>query len=118
MFAVVLGLLAFLYLAGVAVIICVEVNVVRVRGMHPRALLTPFTDRVDLTSGDRHVYRSQAEAQQTKGFEDVDVTFNPPPHRSGADTDTDTDADADAGDEPDGPSPERLPAGEQPRAQG
>lgn len=84
-FAVVLGLLAFLYLASVAIVVCVEVNVVRVGHLHPRALLTPFTDHVDLTAGDRGVYARQAKAQRTKGFEDVDVTFNPPPHRPGPD---------------------------------
>lgn len=81
-FALVLGLLAFLYLASVAIVLCVELNVVRVGKLHPRALLTPFTDNVDLTSGDKEVYTSQAEAQQTKGFEDVDVTFHAPPHRA------------------------------------
>lgn len=80
-FAVVLGLLAFLYLASVAIVVCVEVNVVRVEKLHPRALLTPFTDNVDLTAGDKDVYTGQAEAQQTKGFEDVDVTFGTPPQR-------------------------------------
>ena len=79
-FALVLGLLAFLYLASVAIVVSVEVNVVRVDHLHPRALLTPFTDHVDLTAGDRGVYARQSQAQQTKGFEDVDVTFNPPPH--------------------------------------
>jgi membrane protein len=86
-FALVLGLLAFLYLASVAIVVCVEVNVVRVGKLHPRALLTPFTDNVDLTSGDRDVYTGQAEAQQTKGFEDVDVTFGTPPHRETDPTD-------------------------------
>ncbi len=76
-FALVLGLLAFIYLAAMAVVLCVEVNVVRVRQLHPRALLTPFTDNVDLTSGDRSVYSDSAKAQRTKGFEKVDVQFHP-----------------------------------------
>ncbi len=50
-FALVLGLLAFLSLANVAIVVCVEVNVVRVAHLHPRALLTPFTDHVNLTAG-------------------------------------------------------------------
>jgi hypothetical protein len=74
----VLGLLAFLYLASVAVVICVEVNVVRVDGLYPRALLTPFTDDVDLTPGDRRSYTALAKAQRNKGFETVHVTFDPP----------------------------------------
>lgn len=76
-FALVLGLLAFLYVTAVAVVLCVEANVVRVDKLHPRALLTPFTDNVDLTHGDRRAYTGQAKAQRSKGFEDVDVTFHP-----------------------------------------
>ena len=77
-FALVLGLLAFLYITATAVVLCVEINVVRVDQLHPRALLTPFTDNVDLTAGDRRAYTGQAEAQRSKGFEDVDVTFDKP----------------------------------------
>ncbi|MCW2526219.1 MAG: conserved rane protein of unknown function [Pseudonocardiales bacterium] len=77
-FAIVLGLIAFLYLTAVVVILCVEVNVVRVDQLHPRALLTPFTDNVSLTSGDRRAYSTQAEAQRMKGFEDVHVQFDKP----------------------------------------
>lgn len=77
-FALVLGLIAFLYLTAVAVVICAEINVVRVERLHPRALLTPFTDNVALTAGDRHAYSTQAEAQRSKGFENVDVTFDQP----------------------------------------
>jgi membrane protein len=79
LFAVVLGLVAFLYLAASAVIICVELNVVRVREMHPRALLTPFTDNVQLTRGDRRAYTRQAKAQRSKGFQRVHVSFDQPP---------------------------------------
>ena len=77
-FALVLGLLAFLYLAAVAVVVCVEINVVRVDRLYPRALLTPFTDDVDLTPGDRRSYTALAKAQRNKGFETVHVTFDPP----------------------------------------
>lgn len=77
-FALVLGLIAFLYLTAVVVVLCVETNVVRVEHLHPRALLTPFTDDVSLTAGDRRAYSGQAEAQQMKGFQDIDVTFKKP----------------------------------------
>jgi membrane protein len=40
-FALVLGLLAFLYLASASLVLCAEVNVVRVDRLYPRALLTP-----------------------------------------------------------------------------
>jgi membrane protein len=85
-FALVLGLLAFLYLTGVTIVLCVEINVVRVERLHPRSLLTPFTDNVRLTGGDRRAYTGQATAQRNKGFEDIDVTFDPthtsPEHES------------------------------------
>jgi membrane protein len=75
-FAVVLGLLAFLYLTAVATVFCAELDAVRVDHLYPRALLTPFTDDVDLTAGDVRAYTGQAEAQRAKGFEDIDVTFD------------------------------------------
>lgn len=78
-FALVLGLLAFLYITAVAGVLCVEVNVVRVDRLHPRSLLTPFTDHVELTRGDRRAYSGQAEAQRAKGFQDIDVTYDQAP---------------------------------------
>ena len=75
-FALVLGLMAFIYLAATALVLCVEVNVVRVDHLYPRALLTPFTDDVDLTSGDEQVYAKAARAQRAKGFQRVDVHFD------------------------------------------
>jgi membrane protein len=77
-FALVLGLLAFLYLTAMAVVLCAEINVVRVERLYPRALLTPFTDDVELTGGDRRAYTSQATAERSKGFETVEVTFDQP----------------------------------------
>lgn len=75
-FALVLGLISFLYLASVSIVLCVEINVVRVDKIWPRALLTPLTDDVDLTSGDEKAYTDQAQAQRSKGFEEIDVRFN------------------------------------------
>jgi YihY family inner membrane protein len=75
-FALVLGLIAWIYLGAVTIVFGVEVNVVRVRKLYPRALLTPFTDNVDLTRADQDAYTDYAEAQQTKGFESVDVSFD------------------------------------------
>ncbi|AFM15099.1 putative membrane protein [Mycolicibacterium chubuense NBB4] len=77
-FAIVLGLLAFLYLVSVSLMVCAEINVVRVDGLHPRALLTPFTDNVDLTDADRKAYAGQAEAQRAKSFQQVAVSFEEP----------------------------------------
>lgn len=75
-FAIVLGLLAFLYLVSTSLLVCAEINAVRVDRLHPRALLTPFTDNVDLTEADRKLYTGQAEAQRAKGFQRVDVSFD------------------------------------------
>lgn len=75
-FAVVLGLLAFIYLASAATVLCAEINVVRVDKLYPRALLTPFTDDVELTPGDEKAYTGTAKAARSKGFEQVDVTFD------------------------------------------
>jgi membrane protein len=74
-FALVLGLIAWLYLGAAAMVLCAELNVVLAGGFHPRALLTPFTDNVNLTEGDRAAYASYARAQRHKGYEAVDVTF-------------------------------------------
>ena len=81
LFALVLGLVAFLYLSASAVVLCIEVNVVRVGRLHPRALLTPFTDKVQLTSADQRAYTRQAEAQRGKGFQRVEVSFDEPHRR-------------------------------------
>ncbi len=59
-FATVLGLIAFIYIAAVMAVLSIEVNVVIVRHLWPRALLTPFTDAVDLTDADRRAYASYA----------------------------------------------------------
>lgn len=75
-FAVVLGLLAYIYLAAVIVVLCAEVNVVRVERLWPRSLLTPFTDDVELTVADRKAYTSYPESERHKGFEQVDVRFD------------------------------------------
>ncbi|MBO1756601.1 YihY/virulence factor BrkB family protein [Allobranchiibius sp. CTAmp26] len=78
-FATVLGLLAFIYLASVITVFCTEINVVIDKKLYPRALLTPFTDNVELTGGDRRTYIALAKAQRHKGFEQIVVTFDQPP---------------------------------------
>lgn len=75
-FAVVLGLLAWIFLAAFGIVAGIEIDVVRTKQLYPRALLTPFTDDVDLTGADRRAYTDAATAQRHKGFESVDVTFD------------------------------------------
>jgi uncharacterized BrkB/YihY/UPF0761 family membrane protein len=77
-FAVVLGLVALLYIASVMAMLGLETNVVLGKHLYPRALLTPFTDSVRLTDADRKVYREYAQAQRHKGFERIQVTFEDP----------------------------------------
>ena len=74
-FALVLGLIGIIYIAAVTGVLGMEVNVVAARRLWPRALLTPFTDRVELTEADRRAYGLYARAQRHKGFETVEVTF-------------------------------------------
>jgi membrane protein len=79
LFGVVLGLLVWLYLSALAVVFGAEINAVLARRMWPRSLLTPFTDDVQLTHGDRKAYASYAQTERHKGFETVDVDFDQPP---------------------------------------
>jgi membrane protein len=65
-FAIVLGLLAWVHFAALGVVLGVEVNVVRVKHLYPRALLT---------RGDKQAYTDAAAAQKFKGFEAVHVAF-------------------------------------------
>ncbi|WP_243060581.1 YihY/virulence factor BrkB family protein [Nocardioides sp. SR21] len=74
-FALVLGLIGVIWLAAAIGVFGIEVNVVLDRRLWPRALLTPFTDRVRLTEADQRAYASYARAQRHKGFETVEVTF-------------------------------------------
>jgi uncharacterized BrkB/YihY/UPF0761 family membrane protein len=74
-FALVLGLVALVYIATVLAMLGIEVNVVLIKRLYPRALLTPFTDAVRLTEADKRVYREYAQAQRHKGFEQIEVDF-------------------------------------------
>jgi uncharacterized BrkB/YihY/UPF0761 family membrane protein len=74
-FGVVLGLMAWIYLQSLVVVLAAEINVVRQRRLYPRALLTPFTDDVDLTPQDVRVYTGYARSERYKGFERVETSF-------------------------------------------
>ena len=74
-FALVLGLIGFIYIAMIMVMLGLEVNVVLRRHLYPRALLTPFTDNVVLTEADQKAYIAYAKSQRHKGFQNVVVTF-------------------------------------------
>lgn len=75
-FALVLGALAFLFLASVALVMCAEINVVLVEKLYPRALLGAFTDDAELTTADRRTYTKKVKAERVKAFERVSVRFD------------------------------------------
>ena len=75
-FGLVLGLVGLIFIACLVAVLGIEVNVVLARRLWPRALLTPFTDAVDLTDADRRAYALYAQAQRHKGFETVTVRFD------------------------------------------
>ena len=77
-FGLVLGLIAWIYLLSLVTVLAAEVNVVAQRHLWPRALLTPFTDDVQLTSADERAYTGYAGSEQHKGFETIDVAFEAP----------------------------------------
>jgi uncharacterized BrkB/YihY/UPF0761 family membrane protein len=73
-FALVLGLLAWLYLGAQMTIFAAEVNVVRARRLWPRSLFgEPLTD------ADRRALTYSAEAEERVKEENVEVDFDGPP---------------------------------------
>ncbi len=84
LFGIVLGLVAWIHLESMLVVLAAELNVVLRQRLWPRALLTPFTDDVDLTRADKHAYTSYAKAQRNKGFETINVDFHEDARRSSA----------------------------------
>jgi membrane protein len=84
LFALVLGLLAWIYLGAITTVICAEFNAVRAGQLWPRSLLGPFTDNAELTSADQRAYISFAKTERHKSFENIDVSFGEPPHPGSA----------------------------------
>ena len=72
-FAVVLGLLAWLYLGAQLTIFAAEINVVHVRRLWPRSF---FSD--GLLDADRRALTSAAEVEQRVQEESVEVSFDEP----------------------------------------
>jgi YihY family inner membrane protein len=75
LFAIVLGLLGWIYLEAIVVVLAAELNVVLAERLWPRALLGPFVEAVDLTDADRRSYESYATAQKYRESEEIDVEF-------------------------------------------
>jgi YihY family inner membrane protein len=74
-FAIVLGAIVWIYIQAIALMVAAEINVVLQYRLWPRALLTPFTDEVELTAADRRAYSLYAATERFKGFERVETHF-------------------------------------------
>ena len=77
-FAIVIGLLAWIYVAGQLFLFAAEVNVVKARRLWPRSLMAP-----PLAEKDREVLSDQAEEARARPEEQVDVRFEEPAGRGG-----------------------------------
>jgi uncharacterized BrkB/YihY/UPF0761 family membrane protein len=73
-FAVVLGLLSWLYLGAQLTLYAAEVNVVRARHLWPRSLLQP-----PLTRPDERALVDLAKQEERRPEQAVEVTFTPEP---------------------------------------
>ncbi|MEV7596016.1 YihY/virulence factor BrkB family protein [Kitasatospora sp. NPDC089797] len=78
LFGIVLGLMAWLYLAALVLVACAESAAVRHLRLWPRGLATPFVADPDLTVADRRAYTSYATAAAFTAGEDVSVEFRAP----------------------------------------
>jgi YihY family inner membrane protein len=77
-FGVVLATLAWIYLVALVIMISAEINVVWSRRLWPRSLMSPFTDTMRPTAADLVAYTSYAKAPRFKGWQRIDVDFEPP----------------------------------------
>lgn len=77
-FGVVLATIAWIYLVALVAMISAEINVVWQRRLWPRSVLSPFTDRMEPTPADLAAYTSYAKAPRFKGWQRIEVEFDPP----------------------------------------
>ena len=78
-FAIVIGLLSWLYLAANVTLLSAEINVVLRRRLWPRSF-SLITEQ-PLTPGDEHALRQRAQVEERRSDEDVDVAFEQPEKR-------------------------------------
>jgi membrane protein len=69
-FAIVIGLLSWLYLGAQMLLYAAEANVVRARRLWPRSLLEPVTE------ADRQALRAAAKVEERRDGERIEVTFD------------------------------------------
>jgi membrane protein len=77
-FGIVIGLLAWIYLAASVFVLCAELDAVLVRRLHPRSLFSMYPDDRDTTAADLRAYASYAESERQKDHQSVDVKFEEP----------------------------------------
>lgn len=77
-FALVIGLLSWLYVGAQMTLLAAEVNVVRARRLWPRSLLPPSAGEPD-----RRSLAGQAAEQVGMPGQEVDVRFGPPSPKEG-----------------------------------
>jgi YihY family inner membrane protein len=78
-FGVVLATIGWIYLVALVVMLSAEINVVWRRRLWPRSIRAPFTDQMEPTRADLAAYASYAQEPRFKGWERIDVEFDPPP---------------------------------------
>jgi membrane protein len=78
-FAIVIGLLSWLYLAANVTLLSAEINVVAGRRLWPRSF--SVISEQPLTAGDEQALRQRAEVEERRSDEDVSVDFDRPEKR-------------------------------------
>lgn len=85
LFAIVLGLLAWIYIAATIFVVCAEIDAVLVQRLYPRSLFSIYPDDRDTTPADRRAYASYVEIERQKNFQNVDTSFEEPDPRDAPD---------------------------------
>jgi YihY family inner membrane protein len=75
-FAIVIGLLSWIYLAANVTLLSAEINVVHARRLWPRSL--SLLGEQALTDGDAEALRQRAGVEERRTDEDIRVAFDPP----------------------------------------
>jgi YihY family inner membrane protein len=75
-FAIVIGMLSWLYLATNVTLLAAEINVVTARKLWPRSL--SLVTEEPLTDGDADALRQRAGVEERRSDEDIKVVFEPP----------------------------------------
>jgi membrane protein len=75
-FALVIGMLSWIYLAAMVTLLSAEINVVAKRRLWPRSF--SLLNEQPLTGGDEDALRQRAGVEERRSDEDVQVEFDPP----------------------------------------